>query len=373
MGQSAVSVFSIRLVCVLALVALLAACTPAPVLPPTPSTVPANAPSPSATMALPPATVPATAAPAATGTPPPASRYLDDRSSPWSLMLSFADALNSHEYLRAYSYWEPDAVQLQPFGQFEQGYADLAAVTLTIGDVTSDAGAGQFYYSVPVTMIAAMNGGTTQTSVGCYVLHESNPGMQGVPPFAPLGIRSATVQTVADGTDTAPLLAQACAAGGTPQGVPMPTPPTPVGTGATFYLNDRSDGAELMRSFVNALNRHEIVRAYSYWEPYSQQLQPFDQFEQGYADTQSVQLVLGQITSGAAAGNFYYHVPVTFISTSTAGAVTTYVGCYTLHLGSPSAQATPPFMPLGIESATVQQVPDGTDTTAMMAVACSQQ
>lgn len=34
---------------------------------------------------------------------------------------------------------------------------------------------------------------------------------------------------------------------------------------------------------------------------------------------------------------------------------------------------TPPFMPLGIESATVRQVPDGTGTTAMMAVACPQQ
>jgi len=83
--------------------------------------------------------------------------------------------------------------------------------------------------------------------------------------------------------------------------------------------------------------------------------------------------MLGQMTSGVAAGNLYYHVPVTLVSTSTGGAVATYVGCYTVHLGSPSAQAMPPFQPLGIQSATVQEVPNGTDTTGLMAQACAQQ
>jgi hypothetical protein len=102
-------------------------------------------------------------------------------------------------------------------------------------------------------------------------------------------------------------------------------------------------------------------------------LQPFDQFEQGYADTQSVELTVGNATSGAAAGNLYDQVPVTLISMSTGGAVTTYVGCYVMHMGNPGVQAQPPFQPLGIQSATVQEVPNGTDTAGLMAQACAQQ
>jgi hypothetical protein len=372
----------------LVVLALLAACTPAltPTLPPAPtaaSPAATTAAPPAATTVAPPAATTAAPPPATTAAPPPAATstapaspqpaytYLDDRSSAWSLMQSFADALDRHQYLRAYSYWEPDAAQLQPYAQFEAGYAGTQSVQITIGTVTEDAGAGQFYSIVPVVLVATTTGGATQTFAGCYTLHISNPGIQGVPPFKPLGIRSATVQAAANGANPADLLAHACEGTSVPS-EPQSTPPTPAGLGADNYVDNRSTGTDVIRSLVNAINRHEYVRAYSYWEPDAVGLAPYAQFEAGYADTQSVLLTTGAETPGAAAGNLYAQVPVTLVSTSDTGTVTTYVGCYLLHLGSPDAQGVPPFKPMAIQRADVRQVANDADTGALMAQACQQ-
>src|SRR4029453_3463083 len=109
-------------------------------------------------------------------------------------------------------------------------------------------------------------------------------------------------------------------------------------------------------SWANALNRKEYLRAYSYWEPNAAQLLAFDTFQQGYDGTQSVQITIGSVTAGAAAGNLYYSVPTTLVAQTTGGATQTFVGCYVLHLGQPANQDTPPFQPLAIQSANVRQV-----------------
>jgi hypothetical protein len=140
----------------------------------------------------------------------PSQRYVDDRSGPAQLIESFANALNRHEYLRAYSYWEPAAqAQLPAFPQFAQGYANTQAVSVTFGTIASDAGAGQFHYTVPATLKVATADGKRQTFVGCYRLHLANPGIQ-APPFQSLGITSATMKGVDEGADTAALMNQIC-------------------------------------------------------------------------------------------------------------------------------------------------------------------
>ena len=150
--------------------------------------------------------------------------------------------------------------------------------------------------------------------------------------------------------------------------VAPPSPPTDIG--AQRYLDNRSDGVVVVRSLFNAVNRREYARAYGYWGPGTSQLAPFDQFQQGYADTQSVQLTTGKQTQDIGAGQTYYRVPVTLVAQLTNGTVQTFVGCYQLHLGSPSAQAVPPFQPVAIQKATLKQVANGTNTTGMMAQAC---
>ena len=144
----------------------------------------------------------------------PEPGYLDDRSTAESVISSFYDAVNRREYSRAYSYWEPAAAanELPRFDDFAAGYADTQSVDLTIGDVGTGVGAGQIYFSVPVTLVATQTDGSLQTFVGCYTLHIGRPQIQAVPPFRPLAIQRASIEQVDDDADTAALMAQSCPA-----------------------------------------------------------------------------------------------------------------------------------------------------------------
>ncbi len=74
------------------------------------------------------------------------TNYIDDRSSPITLITSYFNAVNLKQYLRAYSYWSNPSTSLGTLTAFTKGYADTAAVGLVFGTVTAGAGAGQIYY-----------------------------------------------------------------------------------------------------------------------------------------------------------------------------------------------------------------------------------
>ncbi len=288
--------------------------------------------------------------------------YQDDRSNPYALMESWANALNRREYLRAYSYWEPGAVQLHSYNVFEQGYANTRYVQLTIGAITYGVGAGNVYYSVPATLVVQTNSGATQTFVGCYQLHLGQPANQETPPFQGLAIQSASVRQVSNGANTAFLMAQACTVTGS-----QPYSRSPAANESDVsedrYLDNRSTAREVMRSYINAINRHEYLRAFSYWDSQNMQLPSFQTYQQGYADTQSVQLAFGAVTSRAGAGQLYYSVPLTYVAHTSGGGMRYYVGCYVLHLAQPATQGVPPFQPLAILSAVVRQVSSSPDVS----------
>jgi hypothetical protein len=333
---------------------------------PTDTTAPTDTAMPSDTT-MPTGTPAATSGPASTAGAP---TYLDDRSDPAALMNSFANAINTHQYLRAYSYWRPGAAGLPTFDIYEAGYSTTQSIQITLGTITGDAGAGQLYYSVPATLVSQSTNNTTQTYVGCYILHLSQPGIQGTPPFQGLSIDSATVNAVASNADTNALMAAACQIQGGPiQVTPVPAPDD---ISAARYLDDRSDAVQVLRSLYNAVNRQETLRAYSYWEPTASGLPTYTVFAQGYANTQVVTLTVGTVNEDAGAGQRYWTVPVTLVSTSTSNVVTTFVACYTLHLGLPDAQGVPPYQPIGIRSAKVNMVANNADTGAMMASICQQ-
>ena len=138
------------------------------------------------------------------------------------------------------------------------------------------------------------------------------------------------------------------------------------------YQDDRSTAEAVIGSFYDAINRREYARAYSYWEPgaASRELPPYDEFQQGYADTMSVDVTLGNVGTGVGAGQVYFTVPVTLQSTHSDGSMQTFVGCYTLHIGRPQLQAVPPFHPLSIQNASIQEVNPSADTDALMAQSC---
>lgn len=142
------------------------------------------------------------------------------------------------------------------------------------------------------------------------------------------------------------------------------------------YLDDRSNPVQLLKSYYNAINRREYVRAYYYWAQdgnnTTSQPPPYPQFEAGYAKTKAVQLTTGKVTEDAGAGNFYFQVPVTLVTTLTNGSKQSFVGCYTIRQVSPAAFGAPPFIPMHIYSAKIQQVPNKANTALLMQPRCSQ-
>lgn len=123
-----------------------------------------------------------------------------------------------------------------------------------------------------------------------------------------------------------------------------------------------------MRSFYNALNRHESLRAYSYWEPGT--AGTFAQFVANHSDTASVELATGPSTTEAAAGQRYEAVPVALLEWTANGTLRTLAGCYRTHLASPSAQATPPFQPFAIASASLREAASGASIGDLLKGAC---
>ena len=302
-----------------------------------------------------------------TTTSPESSSYLDDRSDAAAVLQSLFNAINQHQFARAYSYWD-DTPQRLPFDQFAAGYQDVASVQVIYGPSTSDAGAGNVYASAPVTLITKTVSDTVQTFVGCYMLHLSQPANQGTLPFRPWGIQSATMTQVDNNANTADLMSQACTITG------YPTTPAPItdpnDVSADRYLDNRTGPVDVLQSLFNAINRHEYVRAYSYWQSTAPGLPTLDAFTQGYSTTQVVTPTFGLVTPDAGAGQFRYSVPVALKADLADGSQQTFIGCYVLHISNPDIQAVPPFQPLAIESASVKQVANDADTGPVMNQAC---
>ena len=138
-----------------------------------------------------------------------AERYLDDRSDAAQILRSMFNAINRHEYARAYGYWDATGTETRPFDDFAAGYADTTNVRIELGAITADAGAGQYYYQAPVILRAQTAAGVNQVYVACYVMHLSNPSFQASPPFQPLAIRSGTARLVTE-ADAATRLQTIC-------------------------------------------------------------------------------------------------------------------------------------------------------------------
>jgi hypothetical protein len=372
------------------LLLLFAGCTTTPTS--APLTTGTQLPLPSATPIILTPTTQATAAPASIETPvanmptatntstqPSASNsilsgYLDDRSTPSGLMLSYVNALSRREYLRAYTYWEYPQQELGSYDQYQQGYQDTTSVEVTLGQVNGDIllsqGDVDYVYSVPAVLVTQTNTGQTQTFVGCYVMHLSSPSGQTAPPFQPMGVRSATVEEVDNSTDHNSLLAGACPSiGSSPAPVSTTDPDT---IASSNYLDDRSSAVDVLSSLFNAINRREYARAYSYWQDpgNNPDLASFSQFEQGYQETASVEATFGEITSDVGAGQIRFRVPVTLVAQTTTGETQYFVGCYQLHLGQPATQVMPPFQPLAIERAVMQEVASQPEAAIQMDNVC---
>src|SRR3989449_7818223 len=308
----------------------------------------------------------ASAQPSASPSTAPTSAYLDDRSGPAALINSYYNAISQRQYLRAYSYWEASD-SLPPFATFEQGFANTTDVQVELGTVGGSAGAGQLYWSVPAAVFSTTTAGA-QSFVGCYTAHLARPELQAAPPFKPLSIQAGQLSAVATAAAARAALSTAC---GTANATRLPWGTSAGGIDAANYVDDRSAGEAVIRSYYNAVNRKEYTRAYGYWESGASQLPAFASFQSGYANTKSVTLLTKPGTIGAGAGQTYYSVPAVITASNSDGTTSIFAGCYTLHLGSPNAQATPPFQPVAIQSARITQAASGSNTSDLLNSACS--
>jgi len=91
------------------------------------------------------------------------------------LVRDYYAAIDAHDYGRAYRLWsQGGAASQQSAQQFANGFADTTGVSVQIGPPgDEDAGAGQRYIEIPVTVSATHADGSRHGYVGSYVLHRT--------------------------------------------------------------------------------------------------------------------------------------------------------------------------------------------------------
>jgi len=294
--------------------------------------------------------------------------YLDDRSTPAALMLSYFNAINKRSYLQAYSYYS-NFSELGTLEDFTNRYSDTQSVDVVFGEITSEGAAGSIYFTVPMVLNVTTSSAALHKLAACYVLRLSQPGNYGAPPITPMHIERGTTQPM----DTTILDSEALASACPPTDYPTGPNSQPAGIedltdlSSANYIDNRSGPVEVLSSLMNAINRKEYVRAFSYWQDPPDS---YDAFAAGYANTATITAQYGPATPDAGAGQVYYSLPVALQSTLKDGTLQTFIACYTLHLSQPGMQGTVPFEPLGIISGTARQVDNSTDITSMLVPDC---
>ncbi|MGD0613461.1 MAG: hypothetical protein ABSB41_18330 [Anaerolineales bacterium] len=336
------------------------------------NTPPAEVPLPTATDTL---VSSATPAPTASSAATPASdsntaNYVDDRSNPAQMIISYYNAINRQEYLRAYDYWTSPSNSLGDFTTFTNGYKDTASVELVFGQITGDTSMSQTYYTVPVILKDTSNTGAHKNYAACYLVHAATPEVFGAPPFVPMGIDRGSATPSDINAKDATVLATACSS------YPVGPKAVPV-SGANLsidknnFVDNRSGPVETVSSLLNALNLKQYVRAYSYFQDPTTFPGPYGSFAAGYADTSVITATFGTAQTEGAAGSLYYKLPLAMKVLTTSGATQAFVGCYTLRLAQPAVQGVPPFQPMGITAGKFNQVDNSTDVNSQVPTACN--
>lgn len=89
---------------------------------------------------------------------------------------------------------------------------------------------------------------------------------------------------------------------------------------------------QVIRDYYQAIARQDYARAYSQWDAEGRASgQSFDQFKQGFVNTASTTVEIGEPGSpSGAAGSVYMEIPVTITAKTTAGISQKFHGSYVL-------------------------------------------
>ena len=127
--------------------------------------------------------------------------YRDDRSTPTAVIESLYNAIDRHEYLRAWSYF--DGAHVDDYETFKAGYATTQRVVVRVGAPRSEGAAGTIYTHLPTVIAATRDDGTVAVFAGCYVVAAVNAAIQDTPPFVPMRIVDGTLTPSDASFDTA--------------------------------------------------------------------------------------------------------------------------------------------------------------------------
>ena len=116
------------------------------------------------------------------------------------------------------------------------------------------------------------------------------------------------------------------------------------------YLDDRSDGPALVRSYYNAIDRREYARAYAYFGD-APPVPTYGAFAGGYADTLRTELRLGPDQPDADMGGVTHFVGVVLRATRADGSEQVFSGCYQVRQPAWWKTDPPVFAPLHIGEA----------------------
>jgi len=346
----------------------------------TPTLAPTISSIPSATLPIPTASRTPTDTQVASETPsfspvafPATSDYIDDRSTPSQVIVSFYNAIGRQEYSRAYGYYSDPATTLGAFTPWTNGYLTTVSVDLVFGQIIGDPGMSQVYYTLPVILKAITKPNIHNNFAACYVVHETNPDVYGSPQVLPIGmsiVRASAVPSSLTASD-ASVLATACSTYPA-QGLPsFSASANSLNIDKNNFVDNLSGAKETVSSLLNALNLKQYVRAYSYYQVPATYPGPYDPYAAGYANTDTITVTFGTVQTEGAAGSLYYKVPLAEVVLTTSSTTQTFIGCYTLRLAQPGNQITPPFMPMGIVSGKFNQVANGSTLTPLLSTACN--
>jgi heat shock protein HslJ len=91
---------------------------------------------------------------------------------------------------------------------------------------------------------------------------------------------------------------------------------------------DRSDPVTALSSYYRAINARDFRRAYRFWETPTSS---FEQFARGFADTQSVRILIEPPARvEGAAGSTYTEIPTVVVATTRSGNDRIFAGCYVM-------------------------------------------
>ncbi len=132
----------------------------------------------------------------------------DDTISPVDTLASYYNAIENHDYLRAYNYWQSAP---RTYADFVNGFADTVSIQLIVEPPTFiGIAAGSSYVEIPTVLIAEHTDGTVHTYAGCFVTRKSNLEPPAIPEEDTWHLYSANILEVANSSSIPALLANGC-------------------------------------------------------------------------------------------------------------------------------------------------------------------